>query len=358
MQFASQGVSSGRGDLRVVDRWTARSASAKPTPAKRRRALVHTVAVKTPGTAGWIVLAAYRPAPQLFERQIASIAGQTLTDFRCLVGLDGRDSDTLARARRLVSGDARFEVREYETNLGFYHHFERLLRAVPTSAPWVALSDQDDFWYPTRLDQLVAPLADPSVSASTGQARVVTADGRVVRENTSRRAAGLADLFLQNEVTGSLAVFRRDVVEHALPFPICESKAAYHDHWLGVCAAALGEIRVLPDPVQDYVQHSSNVVGESAATTVSSWRSQVQEAGGPRAYFEARAALRGEWRCAMSKSLADRGLGQVAVPGGTFPGGLRQTAASIVRAVGRRRMRVRGGVDALVQAFVWARAHR
>jgi len=314
--------------------------------------------VQTPDTAGWIVLAAFHPAPRLFERQIASIAGQTLTDFRCLIGLDGRDSDTLALARGLVSEDARFEVREYETNLGFYRHFERLLTAVPTSAPWVALSDQDDFWYPTRLARLVAPFADPSVSASTGQARVVTDDGRVVRENTSRRAVGLADLFLQNEVTGSLAVFRRDVVERAIPFPVCETKAAYHDHWLGVCAAALGEIKVLADPVQDYVQHSSNVVGESKPTTVSAWLSQVKEAGGPRAYFYARASLLGEWRCVMSKSLADRGLGEVAVPGGTFPGGLRQTAASIVRAVGRRRMRVRGGVDALVQAFVWARAHR
>lgn len=314
--------------------------------------------MKTPDPVGWIVLAAFHPAPQLFERQVASIAGQTLTDFKCLLGIDGRDPDTLALARKLASDDDRFEVREYETNLGFYHHFERLLRAVPTSAPWVALSDQDDFWYPTRLGQLVAPFADPSVSASTGQARVVTDDGKVVRENTSRRAVGLADLFLQNEVTGSLAVFRRDVVEKALPFPVCDSTAAYHDHWLGVCAAALGEIKVLADPVQDYVQHSSNVVGESSATTVHGWLSQVREAGGPSAYFNARASLLGEWRCVMSTSLADRGLGKVAVPGGAFPGGLRQTAASIVRAVGRRRMRVRGGVDAFVQAVVWAHAHR
>ncbi len=312
----------------------------------------------TPEAPGWIVLAAFHPDPVLFERQLASIVGQTLADFTCLVGIDGRDPDTLALTNRLLSDDARFEIREYDENLGFYRHFERLLNAVPSSAPWVALSDQDDFWYQTRLHQLVAPFAEPSVSAVVGQARVVTDDGRILRENTSRHAVGLADLFLQNEVTGALTVFRRDVVESALPFPICDTTAAFHDHWLGVCAAALGEIKVLSDPVQDYVQHASNVVGESATTAVHQWVSKVRTAGGSRTYLTSRAALGGGWRCAMAESLADRGMALVAVPGGTLPGGLRQTVASIVRAVRQRRMRVRGGVGALLEALLWVRLRR
>ena len=73
----------------------------------------------------------------------------------------------------------------------------------------------------------------------------------------------VAELLLQNQVSGGFAVIRRDVLDVALPFPRFHTSSQYPDHWLGVCAAALSGYRVLDEVIHDYVQHGENLVGEA-----------------------------------------------------------------------------------------------
>ena len=96
---------------------------------------------------GVVVMAVYRPDPVLLERQIESLRIQTVADWRCMIGIDGADSETHHLLKDLTGDDARFEVSEYADNVGVYRHFERLLREVDGDAAWVALADQDDYWY-------------------------------------------------------------------------------------------------------------------------------------------------------------------------------------------------------------------
>ncbi|KGN40865.1 hypothetical protein N801_10790 [Knoellia aerolata DSM 18566] len=151
----------------------------------------------------------------------------------------------------------------WDDNLGFYLNFERLLWAVPEDAEWIALSDQDDRWLPDKLEKLVPLLR--TVSLATGQARVVSwPDGRVLLESTDRKVVPPEDLLFQNQVTGALSVFRRDLLDVALPFPRLHTVTQLHDHWLGICAGAVGGYAVRDEVVQDYVQHVGNIVGEVA----------------------------------------------------------------------------------------------
>lgn len=212
---------------------------------------------------GVVVLAAYRPDPRLFARQLVSIAEQTRTDFRCLVGADGGQEEVRRLVAEVVGDDPRFEVIGWDDNVGFYLNFERLLAAVPEDAGWVALSDQDDRWYPDKLERLV-PLLDDAALA-LGQARVVTWPGEdVLLERTDRTVTAPEDLLFQNQVTGAFTVLRRDLLDVALPFPRLHTVTQLHDHWLALCAVALDRYVVLDDAVQDYVQHGSNAVGEIA----------------------------------------------------------------------------------------------
>ena len=145
---------------------------------------------------GVVVLAAYRPDPELFAIQLRSIRDQTRRDFRCLIGADGGQEDVRALVAEIVGDDPRFEVIGWDDNLGFYLNFERLLLAVPDDASWVALSDQDDRWYPDKLERLV-PLLDESTLA-TGQARVVAWPGRRgVPRRDHRRVVPAGDLALR-----------------------------------------------------------------------------------------------------------------------------------------------------------------
>src|SRR3954454_25386717 len=99
---------------------------------------------------GFVAMAVYRPNPALLARQISSLRDQTVRDWRCLVGVDGADSETVTLLKELIGGDGRFAVVEYPDNGGVYRHFNRLLEAVPADAAWVALADQDDYWYPNK----------------------------------------------------------------------------------------------------------------------------------------------------------------------------------------------------------------
>lgn len=300
-----------------------------------------------PGTdvPGQVVLAAYRPDSLRFEQQLTSIAIQSYEDFRCLIGFDGPD-ERVDLARQLVDGDDRFTVREYDDNVGVYHHFERLLAEVPLGAPWVALSDQDDRWYPDKLARLLPFLQLPT-TAVVGQARVVDADGLTLRASTGRHQSDVNGLLWQNEVSGALAVFDAALLERALPFPLTTSPAAMHDHWLAVVAAARGRVLVLPDVVQDYVQHGSNVLGEPRLTSIAAWLSAI---GGLRA----RADERGAWRLVMSTALAERRLAEIAVPGSGRPGTWVTTLDTARAAHEDGRMRLRRVLAVLLDAGLYS----
>ena len=98
------------------------------------------------------------------------------------------------RCRRSLHGA------EFDENVGVYRHFERLLKEVPDGSPWVALSDQDDRWFPDELERMLPHL--PVNGAVVAQARVVDDAQHVLRETTARHPTDLPGLFLQNEVTG------------------------------------------------------------------------------------------------------------------------------------------------------------
>src|SRR5690349_14521414 len=100
-------------------------------------------------------MAVYKPDPILLRRQVESLQRQTLTDWNCLVGIDGMDAGAFSALKQVVQDDNRFQIVEYETRVGFYHNFERVLAQVPRHAAWVALSDQDDVWHPEKLEKLV-----------------------------------------------------------------------------------------------------------------------------------------------------------------------------------------------------------
>ncbi|HYN67277.1 MAG TPA: glycosyltransferase, partial [Ornithinibacter sp.] len=165
---------------------------------------------------GAVVLAAYRPDPDLFLVQLRSIRDQTRDDFRCLIGADGGQEAVRTLVHEIVGDDPRFEVIGWDDNLGFYLNFERLLRAVPDDVAWVALSDQDDRWYPDKLERLV-PLLDNAVLCSA-RWRVVDA-GRSATPPRRRHGLSLAGVLAQNPVPGAAMVFRRTLLDWALPFP-------------------------------------------------------------------------------------------------------------------------------------------
>ena len=213
-----------------------------------------------------ICMAAYNPPLGLFKRQIESIQRQTLKDWVCIITDDGSRPDLFESAHRVVKSDSRFRLHRSQTGLGFYHNFERCLSLVPRSTEFIALSDHDDFWHPDKLETLVQHFNE-GTSLVYSDMRIVTEIGQEIsptywttRPNNYTR---FDSLLMANTITGGACMFRRSLLPLILPFPERVGEA-YHDHWIGAVALAVGDIRYVDRALYDYVQHGANVIGHFA----------------------------------------------------------------------------------------------
>ena len=213
-----------------------------------------------------ICLATHNPPPEMFEAQLESIRAQTYGRWVCLISDDASEPEAWNRIERSMD-DPRFTASRSVAHLGFYRNFERALSLVPAEAAYVALSDQDDRWHPDKLATLVDALARENAQLAFSDLRAVTPDGRVVAESywhdRGRNVDDLGSLLLSNTVTGAASLFRRDLLDDALPFPPDEGNP-FHDHWLACVALARGRIAFVDRPLLDYVQHGENVLGSPA----------------------------------------------------------------------------------------------
>jgi glycosyltransferase involved in cell wall biosynthesis len=213
-----------------------------------------------------ICMATYEPPADLLRVQLGSIREQTHENWVCLISDDCSSAEPFERLIELTRDDPRFAVSRSPERLGFYRNFERALSMAPAAADYVTLCDQDDRWHAGKLERLIAAIGDAQLVYS--DARIVTPAGELVRPSywTERRNnyTNFGSLLLANSVTGAASLYRRDLLDDALPLPPLLAKG-FHDHWLAVVALALGEIAYIDEPLYDYVQHGGAVIGHLRA---------------------------------------------------------------------------------------------
>lgn len=213
-----------------------------------------------------IGLATYSPDLELFRRQIESIRAQVGCEWHCFVSDDNSPPEALAGIESVIGDDPRFTLSASTERLGFYRNFERAIAMVPAEFDLIALSDQDDRWYPEKLTELARARGEAGLVYS--DQRLVRPDGEVVAETywTSRQNnhTDLASLLIANTVTGAASLFTRQVTDLALPFPEVPGEQ-YHDHWLALVALSIGDIAYVDRPLYDYVQHGGAVLGHEKA---------------------------------------------------------------------------------------------
>jgi glycosyltransferase involved in cell wall biosynthesis len=210
-----------------------------------------------------ICLTTYRPPLDLLARQLDSIVAQTHRHWICIISDDASSPETWEEIQRLAARDARFFAFRNAERLGFYRNFERAMARVPAGVDYVALSDQDDFWYPEKLAACLAEFR-PETTLVYCDMDIVTREGKKLSSTywTTRRNnfTNFETLLFSNTVTGAASVFRADLLLDVLPFP--EQLGAFHDHWIASVAMARGELGYVDRPLYAYTQHGSNVLGQ------------------------------------------------------------------------------------------------
>ncbi len=227
-----------------------------------------------------ICMATFNPNTELLRAQVESIRTQTDPNWVCLISDDCSEPERFEAIAEIIGGDARFLLSRSESHLSFYRNFERALTLVPPEAALVALSDHDDRWYPDKLEALAEAIGSAQLAFS--DLRRVDAEGHVRAETLweGRRSnhSNLASLLISNTIVGASCMFRREVIDYALPFPSGPGWD-FHDHWLALVGMALGDVAYVDRPLYDYVQHPGAVLGRAASKQE---RSRNPDRPGPR----------------------------------------------------------------------------
>ena len=221
-----------------------------------------------------VAMCTYNGAQYIVE-QLESMAAQTLLPAEIVVSDDGSTDGTVALLKqtweRLVERNS--EVRKVKltvltnkTSLGVTKNFEQAIAA--TTKSFIFLADQDDVWFPQRLEVESAQL-EAGAGFVFGDALLINESGQPLvkklfeiltissREFMGMLSSPLKVLIKRNIVTGATAAFRRNIFENAGPFPT----SWVHDEWLAMVAALSGEGFVITKPLIGYRQHSANQIG-------------------------------------------------------------------------------------------------
>jgi glycosyltransferase involved in cell wall biosynthesis len=216
---------------------------------------------------------------RFLAKQLASIKQQTRLPDE-LVICDDCSTDRTLEVVREFAASVSFSVKivENKQNLGSSKNFEKAIRLC--SGDLIALSDQDDLWYPNRLQRSEQELRKHP------EAGLVFSDGDIIDDQDqaigkrlwqafqfteARRAEMRArsyDLLLKYRfVTGATVVFRAILRDHCLPIPA----NWIHDEWLAAIIAAFSDLRPIDEPLILYREHTSQQVG-SPSDVMPRWK--------------------------------------------------------------------------------------
>jgi len=216
-----------------------------------------------------ICLATFNGARFLRE-QLESIWAQTFSDWHLYVRDDGSTDETtkILEAFRDRNPD-RTTILPSDGQLGVTGNFERI--ALATRAPYVAFSDQDDVWYPEKLEvtfdrmqRLEAELAPETPALVHADRRLIDADGREITASYWKSRGVDAEKFdfgtsIAFPLTGGATILtNKNLINLAFPTP---RGTLAHDQWLEIAAHAFGTVAVQEGVVLDHRRHGSNASG-------------------------------------------------------------------------------------------------
>lgn len=191
-----------------------------------------------------VLLATYRPQSEMLSEQIDSICAQRDVEINLI-------------------------RREDEAGEGACANFAALLEK--STAPYVAFSDQDDVWLPTKLSRQMAAMRQLEAEWGSDAPLLVFSDSVVVDSDLKTISESLFDyigvnplrnmprkLILQNTAHGNTILMNAALRRLVMPIP---KDAVMHDHWTMLVASVFGHIAYINEPLILYRQHDRNIFG-------------------------------------------------------------------------------------------------
>lgn len=205
-----------------------------------------------------IVMAIYN-GERFLREQLDSIFNQTYPNFEVIAVDDCSTDSSVQILNEYAATHSNMTVHKNERNQGYIKTFERGIEL--SSANYVSLCDQDDWWAPTKIEETMCAF-DDAVLISHCDSLFVDQNGnglgrKISDEKNLRDYHNALPFIIGNTVAGHAAIFKRDLLNKSYPFP----ENLIHDWWLAYVATLYGTIRFVNKPLVKYRQHNDNVIG-------------------------------------------------------------------------------------------------
>lgn len=215
------------------------------------------------------------------EALMDSIIVQTYENWELWISDDGSKDNTISVVRQYAEFyPEKIHILPEHAPLGACTNFLKTLTGAQLNeAEYYMFADQDDVWFPDKIEKLVAAMRMEEQSERKKTPLLIHSDCRVTDQNLQTIASSFTEymgynqsmkslphLLVQNNVVGASVLFNRALRNriHSVP-----QSAVMHDHWIALVAAAFGRIGYLPEATYDYRQHAENVIGAREGGT---WR--------------------------------------------------------------------------------------
>lgn len=204
-----------------------------------------------------IVLGTYN-GETFLEEQLHSLLAQTYPHLEIIAIDDGSTDGTIRILHDFAARDPRIKIILNEKNLGFIRNFEK--GCALSSGKWISLCDQDDYWYPDKVEKMVNAIGDHPM---------IYCDSELCDQDLKPNGQRISDLVhyqpfddcrqlcVFSRMYGHATLITRDLFEKSRPF----REEIPHDGWMAFHATLYGGVAYLPEVLVKYRQHAANIYG-------------------------------------------------------------------------------------------------
>jgi len=186
-------------------------------------------------------------------QQLDSILNQTYKNIEIVIVDDHSTDGTFDILRRYAVEHPQIKLFRNEANLGFNKNFEKAISLA--SGDYIAISDQDDIWLPEKIETLLNSIGDNWLIFSNSS-YIGGKPGNNLLHKAGLSFSNYKSILLANFVTGHTTLFKKEFVEHLLPFPL----KGFYDWWMGFVALYHGKIIFLDMPLTQHRLHEESVM--------------------------------------------------------------------------------------------------